>query len=104
MSLVPFWYIVIAVLWTGFFILEGFDFGVGMLPALVGRDEPGRRAVINTIGGVGGGPEGADTPPRGGAVVGGQGGVGDRRGRGHVRRVPRLVRHDVLRPLSRLGT
>jgi cytochrome bd ubiquinol oxidase subunit II len=49
-SLVPFWYIVIAVLWTGFFILEGFDFGVGMLHAVIGTDEPGRRAAINTIG------------------------------------------------------
>ena len=49
-SLIPFWYIVIAVLWTGFFILEGFDFGVGMLHSLVGRDEAGRRAAINTIG------------------------------------------------------
>jgi cytochrome d ubiquinol oxidase subunit II len=49
-SLVPFWYIVIAVLWTGFFILEGFDFGVGMLHAIIGTDEAGRRAAINTIG------------------------------------------------------
>jgi cytochrome d ubiquinol oxidase subunit II len=49
-SLIPFWYIVIAVLWTGFFILEGFDFGVGMLHSLVGQDEAGRRAAINTIG------------------------------------------------------
>src|SRR5271155_5618080 len=49
-SLVPFWFIVIAFFWTGFFILEGFDFGVGMLHSLVGRDEPGRRAAINTIG------------------------------------------------------
>ena len=49
-SLVPFWYIVIAVLWTGFFILEGFDFGVGMLHGLIGTDEAGRRAAINTIG------------------------------------------------------
>ncbi len=49
-ALVPFWFIVIAVLWTGFFILEGFDFGVGMLHSLVGKDEPGRRAAINTIG------------------------------------------------------
>jgi cytochrome d ubiquinol oxidase subunit II len=49
-SLVPFWYIVIAILWTGFFVLEGFDFGVGMLHGLVGRDEAGRRAAINTIG------------------------------------------------------
>jgi len=50
MSLVPFWFIVIAVLWTGFFVLEGFDFGVGMLHSLAGRDEAGRRAAINTIG------------------------------------------------------
>jgi cytochrome d ubiquinol oxidase subunit II len=49
-NLIPFWFIVIAVLWTGFFILEGFDFGVGMLHGLVGQDEPGRRAAINTIG------------------------------------------------------
>ena len=49
-SLIPFWYVVIAILWTGFFILEGFDFGVGMLHSLIGRDEAGRRAAINTIG------------------------------------------------------
>jgi len=50
MALVPFWFILITILWTGFFILEGFDLGVGMLHAVVGRDEAGRRAVINTIG------------------------------------------------------
>ena len=50
MGLIPFWYIIIAVLWTGFFVLEGFDFGVGMLHSLVGGDEAGRRAAINTIG------------------------------------------------------
>jgi cytochrome d ubiquinol oxidase subunit II len=50
MKLVPFWFIVIAFLWTGFFILEGFDFGVGMLHGAVGKDEPGRRAAINAIG------------------------------------------------------
>jgi cytochrome bd ubiquinol oxidase subunit II len=50
MSLIPFWYIVITILWTGFFILEGFDFGVGMLHAVIGTDEAGRRAAINTIG------------------------------------------------------
>jgi cytochrome d ubiquinol oxidase subunit II len=49
-NLIPFWFIVIAILWTGFFVLEGFDFGVGMLHTLVGRDETGRRAAINTIG------------------------------------------------------
>jgi cytochrome d ubiquinol oxidase subunit II len=50
MTLVQFWFIVIAVLWTGFFVLEGFDFGVGMLHGPVGRDDAGRRAAINTIG------------------------------------------------------
>src|SRR6266700_7004621 len=50
MTLVSFWFLLIAVVWTGFFVLEGFDFGVGMLHAVVGRDEPGRRAAINTIG------------------------------------------------------
>jgi cytochrome d ubiquinol oxidase subunit II len=49
-NLIPFWFIVITVLWTGFFVLEGFDFGVGMLHSAVGRDEAGRRAAINTIG------------------------------------------------------
>ncbi len=50
MTLVSFWFIVITVLWTGFFILEGFDFGVGMLHNVVGRDDAGRRAAINSIG------------------------------------------------------
>src|SRR5580704_2501646 len=49
-SFVPFWFIVIAILWTGFFVLEGFDFGAGMLHSVIGRDEAGRRAAINTIG------------------------------------------------------
>jgi len=49
-ALIPFWFVVIAVLWTGFFVLEGFDFGVGMLHSIVGRDDIGRRAAINTIG------------------------------------------------------
>src|SRR5712691_5235427 len=50
MKLVPFWFILITILWTGFFVLEGFDFGVGMLHGAVGKDEAGRRAAINTIG------------------------------------------------------
>src|SRR6202050_4951701 len=50
MAFVPFWFVLITILWTGFFVLEGFDLGVGMLHAAIGRDEPGRRAVINTIG------------------------------------------------------
>jgi cytochrome d ubiquinol oxidase subunit II len=50
MTLQTFWFIVIAVLWTGFFVLEGFDLGVGMLHGVLGKDEAGRRAAINTIG------------------------------------------------------
>ncbi len=44
------WFVLIAVLWIGFFVLEGFDFGVGSLLRIVGRDERGRRVLINTIG------------------------------------------------------
>jgi cytochrome d ubiquinol oxidase subunit II len=44
------WFVLICVLWIGYFVLEGFDFGVGMLLRLVGRDERERRAVIHTIG------------------------------------------------------
>jgi cytochrome d ubiquinol oxidase subunit II len=50
MTLADFWFIVLAVLWTGFFLLEGFDFGVGMLHGVVGRDEGGRDQAIRTIG------------------------------------------------------
>jgi cytochrome d ubiquinol oxidase subunit II len=50
MRLVPFWFILITILWTGFFVLEGFDFGVGMLHAVVGKGEAGRRAAISTVG------------------------------------------------------
>jgi cytochrome d ubiquinol oxidase subunit II len=44
------WFVIIAVLWTGFFVLEGFDFGVGMLHRVVGRTGRERRVAINTIG------------------------------------------------------
>ena len=50
MTLVTFWFVVLVVFWTGFLVLEGFDFGVGMLSGVVGRDEDGRRQVIGTIG------------------------------------------------------
>ncbi len=50
MGLQVFWYIAIAVLWTGFFLLEGFDFGVGMLHGVIGKTDIERRVVINTIG------------------------------------------------------
>jgi len=44
------WFILIAVLWIGFFFLEGFDFGVGMLMPFLGKEDNERRAIINTIG------------------------------------------------------
>jgi len=50
MELTTVWFILIAVLWTGYFVLEGFDFGVGMLLPVVGRDEAERRAVVTTLG------------------------------------------------------
>jgi cytochrome d ubiquinol oxidase subunit II len=50
MAFVPLWFILITILWTGFFVLEGFDMGVGMLHGVVGRDDAGRRTVISTIG------------------------------------------------------
>src|ERR1700712_3726069 len=50
MSLTTFWFVLVAVLWTGFLLLEGFDFGVGMLHGVRGGDEPGRKEAIGTIG------------------------------------------------------
>lgn len=44
------WFILIAVLFTGFFFLEGFDYGVGILLPFVAKDDIDRRVVINTIG------------------------------------------------------
>ncbi|GGW20818.1 cytochrome c oxidase assembly protein [Streptomyces capoamus] len=50
MELHDVWFILIAVLWTGYFFLEGFDFGVGILTKLLARNRPERRVLINTIG------------------------------------------------------
>ncbi|MGN6243945.1 MAG: cytochrome d ubiquinol oxidase subunit II [Motilibacteraceae bacterium] len=50
MSLAEFWFLLIAILWSGYFLLEGFDFGVGMLLPVLGKDDVGRRVLINTIG------------------------------------------------------
>ncbi|MGA7203578.1 MAG: cytochrome d ubiquinol oxidase subunit II [Specibacter sp.] len=44
------WFILIAVLWTGYLFLEGFDLGVGMLMKLFARDEKERRLLLNTVG------------------------------------------------------
>ncbi|MBO0921149.1 cytochrome d ubiquinol oxidase subunit II [Cellulomonas sp. zg-ZUI222] len=55
MDLPVVWFLLIAVLWTGYLVLEGFDFGVGMLLAILPRGdklrrEKERRLMINTIG------------------------------------------------------
>ncbi|MFF7385719.1 cytochrome d ubiquinol oxidase subunit II [Streptomyces griseoluteus] len=50
MELHDVWFVLIAVLWTGYFFLEGFDFGVGVLTRLLARNRPERRVLINTIG------------------------------------------------------
>jgi cytochrome d ubiquinol oxidase subunit II len=50
MQLHTIWFIVITVLWIGFFVLDGFDFGVGALHQWIGKSEEGRRVAINTVG------------------------------------------------------
>ena len=45
-----FWFVLIAVLWAGFVLLEGFDFGVGALLPVLSRDETDRRLLLRTIG------------------------------------------------------
>ena len=50
MDLPVVWFILIAVLWAGYLLLEGFDFGVGMLLPVLGRNDKDRRVMINTIG------------------------------------------------------
>jgi len=50
MDLVTIWFVVIAVFWIGYFILDGFDLGVGMLLPVIGRNDTDRRVMINSIG------------------------------------------------------
>ena len=50
LDLPTFWFFALASLWMGYFVLEGFDFGVGMLLGVLGRDDTDRRVLINTIG------------------------------------------------------
>ncbi len=50
MSFQTVWFLLIAVLWIGYFVLEGFDFGVGVLLPFVSKDEADRRAVLTTLG------------------------------------------------------
>jgi len=50
MDLTLFWFALLAVLWTGYLVLEGFDFGVAMLMPFAGRNNTERRVALNTIG------------------------------------------------------
>jgi cytochrome bd ubiquinol oxidase subunit II len=50
MELTTVWFVLIAFFWIGYFVLEGFDFGVGVLVPILGRNDRERRVVINTIG------------------------------------------------------
>ncbi|MER5960747.1 cytochrome d ubiquinol oxidase subunit II [Streptomyces sp. NPDC002057] len=50
MELHDVWFVLIAILWIGYFFLEGFDFGVGILTKLLARDRVEKRVLINTIG------------------------------------------------------
>ncbi len=50
MTLGTFWFLIDVIFWVGFFILEGFDFGVGILHSFVSRNDEERRICINTIG------------------------------------------------------
>lgn len=50
MELHDVWFVLIAVLWIGYFFLEGFDFGIGILTKLLARDRTEKRVLINTIG------------------------------------------------------
>ena len=83
MELTTVWFVLIAVLWIGYFVLEGFDFGVGMLLPVLGR---GRHRAPRH-----------DQHDRPG--LGRQRGLGARRRRRHVRGVPRVVRDAVQRLL-----
>src|SRR5215471_12189763 len=50
MNLQTLWFCLIAVLWSAYFLLEGFDFGVGMLLPFLPRDEQERSQMFETIG------------------------------------------------------
>jgi cytochrome bd ubiquinol oxidase subunit II len=50
MDLQLLWFCLIAVLWSGYFVLEGFDFGVGMLLPFLPRGEDERQAMLRSIG------------------------------------------------------
>ena len=53
MDLTLIWFLLVGVLLIGYFVLDGFDFGVGMALPFLGKDNVDRRLIINTIGPVG---------------------------------------------------
>jgi cytochrome d ubiquinol oxidase subunit II len=50
MDLSVLWFVLIAVLYIGYFVLEGFDFGVGILLPILGKTDTQRRVILNTVG------------------------------------------------------
>ena len=50
MDLAYIWFFIVGILFVGYFVLDGFDFGVGMSLPFLGKDDISRRQVINTIG------------------------------------------------------
>ncbi|GAA1806858.1 cytochrome d ubiquinol oxidase subunit II [Nesterenkonia flava] len=50
MDIAHIWFLLVAFYFVGYFVLDGFDFGVGMALPLLGRDDTDRRVMINTIG------------------------------------------------------
>ncbi|MEU4221728.1 cytochrome d ubiquinol oxidase subunit II, partial [Actinoplanes sp. NPDC026623] len=48
--MVTVWFCLVVLCWTLFFVLEGFDFGVGMLGPIAGRDDHERGAIVRTVG------------------------------------------------------
>ncbi|MFT4122712.1 MAG: cytochrome d ubiquinol oxidase subunit II [Microbacteriaceae bacterium] len=50
MDLPTLWFLIVGFLFVGYFVLDGFDFGVGMSLPFLGRDDVDRRVLINTIG------------------------------------------------------
>jgi cytochrome bd ubiquinol oxidase subunit II len=47
---VTFWFALVVLAWVLFFVLEGFDFGVGVLGPVLGRDDDERGAIVRTVG------------------------------------------------------
>lgn len=50
MQLNEIWFLIVGVLFIGYFVLDGFDFGVGMAIPFISKDDIDRRVIINTIG------------------------------------------------------